>query len=171
MASHDLALRGRVPVNPDVTLAQVWDAICDLAEAFSIELDRMPDTAYGAIELVDLDNVVMLDEPGSLFLSLSISGFGHGTWPDAALEMLSRLDKLSDEGGAIELIDTDISATNDDESKSARFVGSTLHAKRLAQVKYGLEQAKEWLTPIIGKAGFESVAKAASAEVELTAKA
>lgn len=54
---------------------------------------------------------------------------------------------------------------NDDASMSVRFVGSTERAKRAARVRYGLAQAEDWLIPVLGLGGFDSVKKAALEEL------
>ncbi len=166
MASHDLALRANITLNEGVTLAQVWDALCDFAEDRSIELDELPDTETGDILFVNPNNVVTLAESRVLFIYLAIRGMGHGTWPDSADEMLKRLGALCNSGGAVELFDTDVSATNDDESRAVRFIGPSDRSVRAARVRYGLSQAEEWLEPVIGKLGFDAVSKAALRELE-----
>lgn len=167
MASHNLSLRGRIVINDGVTLEQVWDALCDCAAAHDIELGVLPDSTTGCIEFVNDDNVVQLFDDHSLFVNLWLHGTGQGCWPEASEDMLRRLDSLCDKGGALELFDTEVSSMNDDASKSVRFVGSTEGAKRAARVRYGLEQAEDWLKPVLGLAGFDCVKKAALEELEL----
>lgn len=165
MSSHDLALRGQIGLMSGVTLKQVWEAVGDLAEAFDIELDRLPDTDEGAIEFVDPDNVVELNK-GVLFLDFSIYGIGHGTWPEEAEEMVERLCALAGDGGALELFDTEVSPTNEDESYSVRFVGATDLDRKKAQVRYGMSQAEIWLRSVIGPHAYAQVFNAAMNAVD-----
>lgn len=165
MGSHNLVLRGRIMLNPGVTLPQVWDALCDCAEVHGIELSMLPDAETGFIEFVKSDNVVQVFDDRSVFVNLWLHGVGQGSWPEASEDLLHRLDRLCDEGGALQLFDTDVSVMNDDASMSVRFVGSTERAKRAARVRYGLAQAEDWLIPVLGLGGFDSVKKAALEEL------
>ena len=155
MSSHDLNLRSQMTLRPGTTLHQVWEAICDLAEEYDIEVDSIPDTNDGSITFVDQDNVLDLTAEGTLFLALGFHGSGHGSWPDSADDMIERLGALTDVGGALELFDLDVSPTNQDESCSVRFIGATPEVKRLAQVRYGMGLARDWLVQAIGQEGYD----------------
>jgi len=144
----------------------VWNAICDLAEEYDIEVDSVPDTTSGFISFFDDDDVIELSSEGVLFMSLRFHGSGHGVWPDCADEMLERLGDLTDVGGAVEIFDLDVSATNEDECCSVRFVGPTQEIRNLAQGRYGMDKAKDWLMPVIGLADYAVVLKTALQDLE-----
>lgn len=171
MSSHDQNLRSQMTLKQGTTLHQVWNAICDLAEEYDIEVDSVPDTNEGNITFVDEDNVIELTSDGKLFMSLSFWGSGSGIWPDGAEDMIERLGALTDVGGAVELFDLDVSLTNEEESCSVRFVGSTPEVRRLAQVRYGMGLARDWLVSAIGQEGYDLTLKTAIHAMEGTVSA
>ena len=166
MSSHDMSVRAALKVKPTVTLQVVWVALTPFLDEFEIALEV--DALFGEtgeMPLEDPDDSIILDQDGNLFLTLSCHG-SAGTYPNELDSLCKALDGLVDGGGAIEIVDHDTSAGNED-AIGVRFVGADDKQRIFARLDYGFGLAKDWLVDVIGPGDFEAlVATARTAAVK-----
>lgn len=94
-------------------------------------------------------------------MRLTTYGTGNGFAPQLVEPVKEALSPLCTQlGGHIEYIDEESSPGND-ESVCAVFIGPTDEARRIAQVRYGLAKALEWLEPVLPKATMDEISRIA----------
>lgn len=166
MSQHDMSVRGTLQLKPGVGLPQVLEALHGLTTDFDVTLEEgavVPE--FGMAPFANMDDNMELQESGRLTFNFTGWGPGHGTVSDAIEDAVQALDPLVAAPGAVEYIDHDTSAANDD-AIAVRFVGATEEDKRLARIEYGLGKAREWLEPCMGRqrlCEIEAMARSASA--------
>ncbi len=148
MSSHDMSVRCSLSLKPGVTVAALMTALDSFMTEFNKELDGSAVGDFGEVPFADPDDSLELTASGKLSMSLFFHGPGHGIAPDCVEGICDALDEMVEGGGAVEFIDHDTSASIS-EAVAVRFVGETEAAKNLAQVNYGLEQAREWLEGVL----------------------
>jgi len=109
----------------------------------------------GEMPLEDPDDIIILDKDGNLFLTLSCHG-SAGTYPNELDSLCKALDGLVDGGGAVEIVDHDTSAGNED-AIGVRFVGADDKQRIFARLDYGFGLAKDWLVDVIGPGDLEDL--------------
>lgn len=153
MSSCDCTINAFFKVAPSVTLSSALPNFRGFIEAYSLfggaDLNNFPDTET---MVEDSSDYIQVQE-GYLCFRLSCHSAGQDFEPEGMSELLANLDSLAIDGAAVEIYNHDTPA--DAESTCmVRFVGATAYFKVLAQVQYGLEQAKTWISPVVGDDGF-----------------
>lgn len=161
MSSHDMAVRATLKVKPDVTLPFIWASITLFTDHFNINLaegESVPN--FGEMPLADdYEQSIELTEDGTLSLYLSCHA-GHGEEPNYLQNLIDALDGMVIAGGALEVVDHDTSAANND-AVWARFIGADDTQRIYARLAYGLERGREWLVDVIDPSGFEQLSRLA----------
>lgn len=166
--SNMISVRTSMRVRPGVTLPQVIDAIQKALEEHDMADDGYltmqggnPTPEFGEAPLAERDDWISVDRAGVLSLRLTTRGTGHGIPPELLTPLVEALAPLCTErGGCIEYVDEECSPGNED-AVCAVFIGQTEQAKRVAQIHYGLQKAREWLAPVLSEAALAEIERIA----------
>ncbi|MHB1665984.1 hypothetical protein [Thiomonas sp.] len=144
--SHDCLIRGSIPVR-DVSNEK-------LAAVFDPYLRTKGSSFQQAFANDEIDW-----REQKLILDLDLSTYGDGGgYSDTALdELAQRLNTIVRGPAWFELVDSDTEGP--EEALTPYFLGASDAEITEAQLRYGLEQAKPWLEPILGEKAFQEVAE------------
>lgn len=147
MSSHDCTIFGTITLREDVTEAQIVEAFKHLEGDLVCTIEKEQNA--GGITIEDGEMSFNLD------LCVSDSGYQR----DGIKAFADALNGLVEGHGHFDVIDLD---TGDTEAmRVPYFVGATEADRSKARVEYGLAEAADWLTPIIGKEAFAQIEKTA----------
>lgn len=168
MSCHEVLVRADgLKLKPDTTIKMVIQAIDRFLTRHSIEIHPMedPDALEDVGEvLFDRDGSLELSAERSLSLSLHCTSSGSGIPPDSIDELKTGIAGLILTGGAIVWYDQSTSPANEDGAVGVFFVGSSDREEQLARIRYGLDQAKDWLRPVIGEDRWNAICAIAAGE-------
>lgn len=158
MSSCDCTVTAHFKVSPELTLKAALPYLKEFIGAYDLFQRKDLTAISDRDDLVeDFSDHVAL-ENGHLSFRLTCYCAGQDFLPDGVNELLEKLNPLAIEGGAVEIFNEDTPA--DAESTCmVRFVGASEFHKVLAQVQYGLEQAKPWISPVVGDDGFDVISR------------
>lgn len=152
MSSHDCTIFGSITLREDVTEAQILEAFKHLDGDLVSTIEKEQNAGGITIE----------DGEVSFNVDLSISDNGYRR--DGINAFSEALNGLVEGHGHFEVIDLD---TGDTEAmRVPYFVGATEDDMSKARVEYGLAEAADWLTPIIGKEAFAQIEKTALSAID-----
>lgn len=143
-----------------VTSEVVLSALQPFLGQYDIELeaDDEQDVSFSITDALE-DSVVELQD-GRLNLRLWCHCGGQDFMPDGIEELRLALGGLCESRGVLQICNQDTPA-DVDSTVMAVFFGKGEVEIKIAQIEYGLEQARPWLVPVLGQSEFDSLARRA----------
>lgn len=142
MSSHDCLVTGTFNLQHGNNLPTVASALSAFLTEARLSFDEQ--VAAGNIQL----------DENTLSLHLAFHGFG-GSDNAEVQELATSLSAICLDPGWIELMDFDTGDT--DIACVPYFIGTDERDRTIASVLYGVEQMREWVEPVLGKAGVSLV--------------
>lgn len=145
MSSHDCIIFGTLTLREGVTEEQVIDAFKHLDSDLRNEIEK--EQNEGGITIED----------GEVSFNLDIRISGGGYRQDSIESFSEIMNGLIEGYGYFMLFDLD--SGNTDTMRVPYFVGASESDRKKAQVEYGLDEAHDWIAPIVGKEAMELIRK------------
>jgi len=143
MSAHQCVIRSSLNLKPGVSLAEIEAACQPLVDLIGKSFEKL------SIELIELKDgeLTLWDIP------CWTQGVGYGN--DDLEELADNLAALVSSPGWILLIDDD---TGSDDKIDVYFVAATDEEHMQIQLKYGVERAREFIEPLVGRETFTAAA-------------